>query len=82
MHCYYALCPHVFVWYKNFVSIDCVCYIYLLIVTVPDACFRLEGLLPFLVYLPALFAGFNGVIWLFILLGILILMRRWWEILH
>lgn len=56
-----------------FADID---YTYLLAVTVSDTCFRLEGLLPFQVYLSTLFAVFNGVIWLFILLDILIFNER------
>lgn len=57
----------------SFADID---YTYLLAVTVSDTCFRLEGLLPFQVYLSTLFAVFNGVIWLFILLDILIFNER------
>lgn len=57
----------------SFADID---YTYLLAVTVSDTCFRLEGLLPFQVYLSTLLAVFNGVIWLFILLDILIFNER------
>lgn len=66
------LCVSIYSWgIKTFcVSIAYIDYMYLLAVS--DTCFRLEGLLPFQVYLSTLFAVFNGVIWLFILLDILI----------